>query len=458
MALTDSEDLPSRRSTLRLPARLQGWLSSEHGAIQRMAGGAFAIRVTGAATIFLSQILLARWMGSAEFGIYVYAWTWLQMVGDIIHLGLPLAAQRTIPEYTQRDDLDGLRGFLVGSRWIVFATATVVALAGAFAVHGLEQSLDTGAIMPLYLACVALPLYPMSSLLDGLARTYNAVNIALLPPFVLRPLMLIAAMAAALAFGIAANATTAMAAFAFATWTTTLVQLVLFNRCLAKKIPTGPRRYDVSAWIRTASPIFAVWAFYMLLTYTDVLVLRHFRPPEEVAHYYAAAKILALVTFIHFSVSAAVAHRFAAHHVAGDGKVLATLAASTVRWTFWPSLLAIALILAFGKPILWLFGPDFPAGYPLMFILSIALVARAAVGPAERVLNMLGEQRRCAIVYATVFVLNLAGCVAVAGPYGSIGVAIVVSTACVVESALLFLVAKRRLGLHMLIWRPKVPA
>ena len=79
-------------------------------------------------TIFLSQILLARWMGSAEFGIYVYAWTWLQMVGDIIHLGLPLTAQRTIPEYTQRDDLDGLRGFLIGSRWIVFAAATVVAV------------------------------------------------------------------------------------------------------------------------------------------------------------------------------------------------------------------------------------------------------------------------------------------------------------------------------------------
>ena len=71
-----------------------------------------------------------------------------------------------------------------------------------------------------------------------------------------------------------------------------------------------------------------------------------------------------------------------------------------------------------------------------MFILAIALVARAAVGPAERVLNMLGEQRRCALVYATVFALNLAGCFAVAGPYGSIGVAIVISTTCVVESAL----------------------
>jgi O-antigen/teichoic acid export membrane protein len=453
MALTESE-LPPRAPAFRLAARVRAWLASEHGAIQRMAGGAFAIRVIGAATIFLSQILPARWMGSVEFGIYVYAWTWLQMVGDIIHLGLPLTAQRTIPEYTQRDDLDGLRGFLIGSRWIVFATATVVAVAGALAVHGLEQSLETGTIMPLYLACVALPLYPVSNMLDGLARPYNAVNIALLPPFVLRPLMLIAAMAAALAFGIAANATTAMAAFAFATWTTTLVQLVLFNRCLARKIPAGPRRYDVGTWIKTASPIFAVWAFYMLLTYTDVLVLRQFRPPEEVAHYYAAAKILALVTFIHFSVSAAVAHRLAAHHVSGDGAALAALSASTVRWTFWPSLLMIALILAFGKPILWLFGPDFQTAYPLMFILAIALVARAAVGPAERVLNMLGEQRRCAMIYATVFALNLAGCFAVAGPYGSFGVAIVIATSCVVESALLFLVAKRRLGLHMLIWRP----
>jgi O-antigen/teichoic acid export membrane protein len=457
MALTDSENLRPRASAFRLPARVQAWLSSEHNATQRMAGNAFVIRVAGAVIIFLSQILLARWMGGVEFGIYVYAWTWLQMVGDIIHLGLPLTAQRAIPEYTQRNDLAGLRGFLVGSRWIVFAAATSIAVAGAFAIHALEHSLETGTIMPLYLACIALPLYPVSNMLDGLARPYNAVNIALLPPFVLRPLMLIAVMAAALAFGIAANATTAMAAFAIATWTTTLVQLVLFHRCLARQIPAGPRRYDVGSWIATASPIFAVWAFYMLLTYTDVLVLRQFRPPEEVAHYYAAAKILALVTFIHFSVSAAVAHRFAAYHVTGDGKALSALAVSTVRWTFWPSLLMIALILAFGRPILWLFGPGFQDGYPLMFILAIALVARAAVGPAERVLNMLGEQRRCALVYAAMFALNLAGCVAVAGPYGSTGVAVVIAATCVVESALLFLVAKRRLGLHMLILGAKAP-
>ena len=53
-----------------------------------------------------------------------------------------------------------------------------------------------------------------------------------------------------------------------------------------------------------------------------------------------------------------------------------------------------------GRPLLSLFGPRFVDGYHLMFILAVGLMARAAVGPVERLLNMLGEQRACAAVYA----------------------------------------------------------
>jgi O-antigen/teichoic acid export membrane protein len=89
-----------------------------------------------------------------------------------------------------------------------------------------------------------------------------------------------------------------------------------------------------------------------------------------------------------------------------------------------------------------------------MFILALGFAARAAVGPAERLLNMVGQQRLCALVYATAFAVNLAGCFALAGRYGGIGVAIATATAFAVESTLLFLIAKRRLGLHLFIWRP----
>ena len=452
MALTETKDLPARRPFFRLPARVQAWLAGEHAAAQRMAGAAFAIRVGGAVIIFLSQVLLARWMGGFEFGIYVYAWTWVLLVGDIIHLGLPITAQRYIPEYTQRGELDRLRGFLSGSRWVVFATGTAIAILGAVAVRALDPWLDRHTILPLYLACVALPFYTLSNMLDGLARCYNAVHIALLPPFVLRPLMLIAVMAAAHASGFMTDATTAMVAFAVATWAATLLQLVMLDRRLGNSVPAGPRNYDLGGWLATSIPVLAVWAFYTLLTYTDVLVLRQFRPPEEVAHYYAAAKTLSLVAFIYFSVAAAAAHRIASYHVAGDRDALVAFASTTVRWTFWPSLVATAFVLALGKPMLWLFGPNFGDAYPLMFILAVSLIARAAVGPAERVLNVMGEQRGCALVYACAFAINLAGAVVLAPRLGGLGVAIAMATAVVAESVLLFVVAKRRLGLHLFIF------
>ena len=141
MALTDAKDRPVRRPLLRIPARVQTWLESEHGRAQRMASSAFVIRVASAAIIFLSQVFFARWMGSTEFGVYVYVWTCLLVTSELVHLGLPLTAQRFITEYTQRECFDLLRGFLVGSRWLAFAMAVAVSLCGVFAVWLIRQAL-----------------------------------------------------------------------------------------------------------------------------------------------------------------------------------------------------------------------------------------------------------------------------------------------------------------------------
>ena len=104
-----------------------------------------------------------------------------------------------------------------------------------------------------------------------------------------------------------------------------------------------------------------------------------------------------------------------------------------------------------------MFGKDFVGGYPLMFIIAVGLLARAAVGPAERLLNMLGERRRCAHVYAGSFLLNVALCFVLIPHFGAIGAAIASASALVFESVWLFLVAKFRLGFHCLVFgRPQV--
>jgi O-antigen/teichoic acid export membrane protein len=454
MAVTDAEHLAAPVPRPGLIARARALLGSEHFAAQRMAGAAFVIRFVSAGVVFLSQIVLARWMGSFEFGIYVSVWTWLLLAGDTVHLGMPLIAQRFIPEYTHRNDLDTLRGFLIGSRWITFGVTTAFAAFGAGAIHALKPWLDPHAILLFYLACVSLPFYALSLMCDGLARSHNWIGLALVPHSLLRPAVLFALMALAYWAGFPIDAVTTMIALTIAIWSTSLLQLVLVERRLAGVVPRGPRKYEVRRWFSVSLPIVTVWTFYTALAYADVLVLQQFRPPEEVAHYYAAVKTLALVGFIHFSIVAAVAHQFTALHVAGDRDRLAAFVARSIRWTFWPSLGATLIMLAAGKPLLWLFGPNFVEAYPFMLILAVGLMARAAVGPAERVLNMLGEQRICAAIYAVAFAANAGGCVALAPKLGGLGAALATSGAIVLESAMLFVAARRRLGLHLFVWQP----
>ena len=454
MALIEGKELPSRRLFTQLRARLVQWRDSRHGLTQRTAGAAFMIRVASAAIVFLSQVLLARWMGDAEFGTYVYVWTWLMLVGELVHAGMPLTAQKFIPQYAHAGAYDLLRGYLAGSRWITFGVGTVAALVGALIVHALQVHLDSRTIMPFYLICIALPFYACTFMFDGLARSYNWINVALWPAYIVRPLLLVAGVAAARAAGWSVNATTVTAVLAITTWLSALGQLAILERRLGSVVPAGRKTYDLRLWLGTALPIVLVWGMYTLLTSTDILVLKIFQPAEEVAHYYAAAKTLALISIIQYAVAAAAAHHFTAYHVAGDRNGLAAFAAGTVRWVFWPSLAGCLVMLLFGKWVLGLFGEGFRDGYPVIVALAVGQMARACVGPAERLLNMLGQQRSCAFAYAAAFAVNVIGCFVLAPRFGGIGVACATAAAFVVESGSLFLIARRRLGLHMFILRP----
>jgi O-antigen/teichoic acid export membrane protein len=445
---------PSRGVFAPLRARVDAAFVGEHFATQKAAGVAFAVRMASAGIVFVSQVLLARWLGDAEFGSYVYVLTWLLVAGDLVHLGVPLTAQRFIPEYAEAKSFDLLRGYLLGSRLLCLGAGVVTALVGGALVYALENVIERSLIVPFYFACVAVPAYTLSFMTDGVARSYNWMNLALLPGYVVRPLLLLAGVAILRMAGIELDAANVLAVLAAAAWIAVLAQMIQLDSRLRPLVPAGPRRYAPAVWTNVALPMVLVWGLYTLLTSTDVLILKYFRSAEEVAHYFAAAKVLALVTMVHFAVSASTAHRFTAYHVADDRDGLAAFAATTVRWVFWISLVFTLALLSVGRPVLWLFGPDFVSSYPAMAILAIGVLARASVGPVERLLNMLGYQRVCTVAYVGALSVNLGACLLLAPRYGAIGAATATAAGFVVESAFLFAIARRYAGLHMFIWSP----
>ena len=424
--------------------------SSEASVTKRLAGTIFIIRVVSAALAYLSQILLARWMGGSDYGIYVYVWTWVLLLGSMMDFGISASAQKIIPEYRASGEHALLRGFLSGSRWITLVVSSIVSGVLAGIVKLLSPWIDTGAIVPLYIGCVTLPAFVVANTQDGIARSHDWMRLGLMPQFIVRQSLIIGVTAGMFVLGFHLGATAAMLASAVAVWIAMIGQMVVLNRRLGSHVEPGPKAYDVRGWLSVSLPILMVEGFYLLLSYTDVLVLQQFRSSQEVGVYFAVVKTLALVSFIHYAMSATTAHRFAEYHAIGDTARLSAYLAHAIKWTFWPSLAATLLLLALGKPLLWLFGPQFVIGYDIMFIAAIGLVVRAAIGPVERLLNMLGHQYICALAYALAFVMNVVLCVLLVPRFGGHGAAAATSISLFFETVLLFWIVRQRLGLHVL--------
>ena len=450
MAVIDAEPVTVPAGLIARLRRMLTGGSSEASVTRRLAGTVFVIRVVSAGLAYLSQILLARWMGGSDYGVYVYVWTWVLLLGSMMDFGISASAQKIIPEYRASGSSALLRGFLSGSRWMTFAVSSLVSLLLAGVVELTSPYIEAGAVVPLYIGCLTLPPFVVANTQDGIARSHDWMRLGLMPQFIVRQGLIIGFTAGAFALGLHLGATVAMTASAAAVWIAMIGQMFVLNRRLAGHVEPGAKAYDFRGWLAISLPILLVESFYLLLSYTDVLVLQQFRPSEEVGVYFAVVKTLALVSFIHYAMSATTAHRFAEYHALGDKARLSAYVTHAIAWTFWPSLGATVALLAFGKPLLWLFGPQFVVGYDIMFIAAIGLVVRSAIGPVERLLNMLGHQHICALAYALAFVMNVVLCVALVPRFGGHGAAAATSLSLTFETVLLFWIVRRRLGLHVL--------
>jgi O-antigen/teichoic acid export membrane protein len=427
--------------------------ADERGEATRMSLIAFAVRVCSAAIAFLSQVLLARWMGSFEYGIFVFVWTTVLIVGSLSCLGIHTTVIRFIPEYQEKGMLAEQRGLLFASRIFVLAASTAITAIGAAGIWLLRDHMENYYVAPFLVGMVCMPMIAMSDLLQGMSRANSWALLALAPTYIVRPMLVLIFMAIVLVAGHEPTATNAVIVSIAATYVTTLAQLVQVGTRSARKLPAGPRRTDLRRWFIVSVPIFLIESFFFLLTNADVLMVGAFMKPDDVAVYFATAKTLALVHFVYFAVKAGVAQRYA-RFTHGERDKLAAFARETVSWTFWPSLAMALVVLALGKPMLMLFGPGFDAGYPLLFLLVAGVVIRAAVGPCESLLTMSGHQNVCALIYGLTLAVNIVLSVLLIPSLGLWGAALATAAATLFEAAALSFTVWRRLGFSMAIFLP----
>ncbi len=436
---------PLRARARELLTRIAGGARGGETAAGLGALFTFAIRIASALITFAVQILLARWLGGHDFGIYTYVWVWVNVIGTLCAFGLSSSAVRFIAEYAARGEPGLTRGFLRFGRWLSFTAGAIAATIGIGVLQAFPAIAENDLRQALSIGLLALPAFALTDFHDGTGRARSWIGLAFIPPYILRPLLLLVLVGGAVLLLDARDAATAAMALVAATWVVAIVQLVLQQRRFAREVKDARHASRRAQWLKVSLPLLLLESFALMMMNIDVLLLKLFVDAADIGIYFAAARTISFVGFIHFAIVAVAMPRFATAHAHGDIATAADLLRRFRLWMFVPSLLAAGALLALGPFVLALFGPEYPAAWPVMAALAAGHLARALAGPVEALLAVSGQQVRTALVGGITAALNIALNLALIPPLGLLGAALATTTAFTFQALLLTLAARRML-------------
>jgi len=437
-----------RRSVRSL---LERSLASKDAVRSVRSSGAFVfLQVLGVGVAYVGNVVLARLLGAAEFGLFTYVFNWRAFLTVPGLAGLGGGTLRFIPAYVGRESWTLLAGFVRFSRATVVVASLFTALATASIVAWIWKPSEP-IVHVFWWAAASLAFQVLILQSTNVLRALNRVVASQLPQLVLQPFLQIALFAAAVFVGAPRSASSAMVAVLIAGALVAVLVVALEGRSLPDAARAIAPSYEPKVWVRSMVPLLWIQGIAMAMDRADVLVLGTIAGPTQAGVYSAASRIASLVGFGTAAVSVWAAPGFSERHAREDKAGLQDLVRIAARLIFFLTLPATIGVWVLGPFLLGLFGSGFESALHSLLILTFGQLVGALVGPAGFLLPMTGGELVAARMLAVCAGLNLVLNVALVPLLGMEGAAIGTSVARVVQAALLALAVWRRLEIRTTI-------
>lgn len=419
-------------------------------------GGAWSLFISaaGAALSLGVHLLLARVLGKTEYGRYVFALAWMNVLVLVGKFELDTASVRFVGAYTGTEQWAFLRGFLRRSTQIVGGVSVGLALASASIVLVLMDRIGRATALSFLAASVLLPVTAIAQLKASAMQGLKQVARAQAPSMVVRPIVFALGILT-LRYGFSRGVTAPVAILLQLGATT--VALVLTIRFLQAVLPTAVRQaseaFDTRYWIKTAAGLLVISGGQIILsTNSDVLVVGSLLGADAAGLYGAASQLAASVSFgvsaISFIALPVIADLYARQalvklqglisHVARLGLILSV---------------PVLLILVVGaKTVLRAFGDSFADASGLLILLGFDQLVGAIFGIAGYLLVMTGNQVTAARVIIGCAVLNLALTLILTPALGIMGAGLATTITTLTRAYLLTARMRSALGLSLSPW------
>lgn len=344
---------------------------------------------------FFIALLLAKHLGTDNYGLYVLAISVATIAAGISNLGLDRAMVRYVAILNARSDRPGLWGAIQVGFWISTVSAAVFGVALFLGASTIATSMfnELRLVEPLRLMAILVPFLTISTTLAGIAHGFRKRGTVALAENIVQTLVRLGLYLALVQWS-NLDLTNALVVFGLADIAATLTMIALLEKVAphGKEVRETARR-DTREIFAFAVPLWLSGLLRHFRRNIESLLLGALTAVTNVAVFAIAAKVNVLGRIAYLSTLAAVKPVIAELSDQGDHRGLARIYATTTRWTFAFSVPFFVIILFMREPILQVFGDDFVAGANALLILSAAELVNAGTGVCQSLIDMTGHVR-----------------------------------------------------------------
>ena len=412
------------------------------------SGMVFFFRILGALAGYVVTYLITTSYGAHTFGLFELCLTVLTILGVLGRMGLDGALVRFIPEYKEKGEFSHLRSTYKFALSLALPISLVLGaalylgaptLAGFFNSYYLEEGFKITALIVPFSTWIGLNSEAFRGMKNMVAYSFyqrgTTIFIACISILILKIYYPQWNHVPIVGFGIS-SVILSIAAGVYAP-----------RRILALGEETTPNTpFQSSIILAMAFPMLLHASMFMVMNWTDTLMIEFFYEEKDVGIYRLAFKVATLITFSQYAVNSIAAPMFSSYKAQGDMDGLKKIVMNIGYLNILISLPIFLLILIFPRLILEFFGEEFSGGIFPLIILSIGAILNALCGPVMYLLSMTGMEKsaRNIIVIASLFniVLNYV----LIPVYGIIGAAFATSVCTVLWNILAVIKTKKAYG------------
>jgi O-antigen/teichoic acid export membrane protein len=353
----------------------------------------FIGKLLNAATQYLIILLLGRFLGPAEVGLFFLGKAVLRFCNIGGTFGLSGSLLKFIPEYIVKEKFYNVHMLIKFA--IIFAASISIFLAlvlnttaGVLSVYLFG---DENLVQVIRLFAICLPLYTVLTIVLACIRSFrDMLSFSVLENIILPGGHVVIAL---ILFIYSRDVQSVILAFMLSILLSILIGLILLKRNLPDKERKNIDKISRKKILSYSMPFMGSGIIGFFLLWTDTIMIGVFMNAENVGIYNGAVRIALLSNIVLASVNSIFAPVISRLYTKGSMADIELAYKTTVKWIIHLSLPCFLIIFIFSDEIMGLYGPQFIHGSTALIILSLGQLVSISVGSAGYLLNMTGRAK-----------------------------------------------------------------